>query len=375
MISVAYFNEGVSIYDSFFLNKLNERFYVFLLTFNPKPKYVPKGIKVVFIPEPIGQLPVHDSPRLYSTILLKSVLLKKRLRDLKPQVLLGCGGLNYGFISACSSYKPFVLFIWGSDVLIWPKFLPFRAMAKYSLKKADLVVLDSYVQLRACIRLGCNKEKIVRLPWFDSMELEKLVKNVVVEKNKFRKKLAWNDEDPVIICTRRHEKIYNIETIIQAIPEVLKEVPNARFLFIGKGSLTEKLKLMTKKLDVKRNVRFAGFISHEKIFYYLRNSDIYVSSSLSDGTSASLLEAMTCKLACIVSDIPANREWITNMKNGLLFPTKDFKSLAEKIIDLIKQKDLAKKLGEEAFKTVRERANWNKNSKTLYDSIERLARK
>ena len=374
MTSIAYFNAGSSVYDYFFLSKFHQKFNVFLLTFSPRPKYLPNGIRSITIPEPIGQFPVHDAPRAYPMMPFKVMMSKKFLKNIKPDVLIGCG-LDYGFLSARSGYRPFVLFIWGSEVLLWPKFLPFGAMMKFALKKADLVVLDSNIQLKSCVKLGCNKKKIIRLPWIDSEEVEKLARGARVERDEFRKKLGWNEEDPIITCTRSHKKTYDIETIVQAIPIILREMPNVRFLFIGKGSLTEKLRQMTERLNIEENVRFAGLVPHHRIFYYLKNSDIYASSSLSDGTSASLLEAMTCKLPCIVSDIPGNKEWIKNMENGLVFPTKDSRALAKKIITLIKNEDLSTRLAENAFKTVRERANWRENSKVLNNLIERLAEK
>ena len=315
--SIAYFSSGMSLYDYFFLNRLREKFSVVLLTFSPKPKHLPKDINIVTLPNFVRRLPAHDAPRIYSTVPLKVAMLKRFLKDIRPDILIGCGGLDYGFVSALSGYKPFVLFIWGSEVLVFPRILPFRAIVKYSLKKANLVVLDSFVQLKACIKLGCDRRKIIRLPWVDSVELERLAKNVNVKKDKFRKKVGWGEDDPVIICTRSHEKVYSIETIIQAIPIILDDINNARFLFVGKGTLTKKLREMVRKLNVEENVYFTGFVSHDKIFYYLKNSDIYVSSSLSDGTSASLLEAMICELPCVVSDIPGNREWIKNGENGI----------------------------------------------------------
>jgi glycosyltransferase involved in cell wall biosynthesis len=372
MTSIAYFNEGDSLYDSFFLKHLSKKFNVFLISFNPNPKYLVKGVDFIKLPMFMRRLPVHDSPRIYFTMPLRTLILKKALRNLKPDILVGCGGLDYGFCSALSGYKPFVLFIWGSEVLLAPKFLPFRAIVKYSLKKADLVFVDSEVQSKACIKLGCEKNKIIRFPWIDSQELEVLAENAKVERRRFREKFGWSEEDPVIICTRMHYKVYNIECIIDSIPKVLKHKKNARFIFVGSGPLTEKLRQLVHELNVEKNVYFAGFVPHEELFYYLKNSDVYVSSSLSDGTSASLLEAMICRLPCIVSKIPGNEEWIRDMDNGLLFPPKDSNSLAEKIVMLLEDERLSKSLGEKAFRTAHERANWNRNSKILYDLIEKF---
>jgi glycosyltransferase involved in cell wall biosynthesis len=238
------------------------------------------------------------------------LLLRRVLSNIKPQALIGCNGLYYGFYAALSKFKPFILFIWGSEVLVWPKFFFLRALVKYSIKKADLVLVDSFIQYKACVALGCNPDKIVVIPWLDSKEMEENVKKAREEKDVFRKIFGWKPNDIVVISTRWHEKIYNIETLIKSIPIVIQNVPNIRFLLLGKGSLTSKLIGMVREMGLDEIVRFIGTVPHDKIFYYLRNSDIYVSTSLSDGTSASLLEAMITGLACVVSDIPGNREWI-----------------------------------------------------------------
>ena len=60
----------------------------------------------------------------------------------------------------------------------------------------------------------------------------------------------------------------------------------------------------------------------------LHSGSCYISASLSDGTANSLLEAMAAGLFPIVSDIPANREWIADGENGMLFPPGDHMALA-----------------------------------------------
>jgi len=374
MTKIVYFNEGSSLYDYFFLKHLSKQFDIVFVSFNSNSKYLPKRISFVKLPTLIKHLPIHDSPRIYLMTPFNVLLLKRALSSIKPHFLIGCNGLYYGFYAALSKFKPFILFIWGSEVLVWPKFFFLRALVKHSIKKADLVLVDSFIQYKACVALGCNPDKIVVIPWLDSKEMEENVKKAREEKDVFRKIFGWKPNDIVVISTRWHEKIYNIETLIKSIPIVIQNVPNIRFLLLGKGSLTSKLIGMVREMGLDEVVRFIGTVPHDKIFYYLRNSDIYVSTSLSDGTSASLLEAMITGLACVVSDIPGNREWIIDGVNGLLFPAKNHIKLAQKIIFLAKDNELRKKLGENAITTVRKRADWENNSKTLYEKLVNLLR-
>jgi len=373
MAELAYAGEGQSIFDFFFLNHLAKKNNVYLLTFGEKPYLVPDNVHSIRISEPI-----HPSVSplkglyTYGASFLRSILLKRELEILKPDVLISSGAISYGFYAALSNYRPNILLVWGSDILIAPKLLPFRFMAKFSLNKADAVVADSKTEEKACVTLGYDVNKIVKFPWVDLepmlREAGKDARLQKMSREALREKMRWHKGDPVIISTRHHEAVYNVESLIQAIPLVAKEVKNARFLILGGGSLTQELKKRVHVLGVEDNVKFVGRVPHSEIPKYLTASDIYVSTSLSDGTSASLLEAMACRLPSIVTNIEANREWIENERTGVLVPTRSPKSLAEHIINLLKNPEFSKYLGIEACNTVITKADWRKNSKIL-DSV------
>jgi glycosyltransferase involved in cell wall biosynthesis len=90
----------------------------------------------------------------------------------------------------------------------------------------------------------------------------------------------------------------------------------------------------------------------------LTKADIYVSTSLYDGTSVSLLEAMASGCFPVVSDIPSNREWIRDGENGFLVPVNDEQYLAKKIIDAIRDKGLLEKARKENQSISEEKTLW-----------------
>jgi len=164
-----------------------------------------------------------------------------------------------------------------------------------------------------------------------------------------------------------------MKSFIEAIPLVLKKVTNARFLIIGQGSQTEKLKERVLQLGITQNIVFMGHLPHDQLIRILSVSDIYVSTSLADGTSASLLEAMVCRIPVVVTDIPGNREWIRDGHNGRLIPVKSPQMLAEEIVRLLENDDLRESLTTKAYETVKEMANWQKNSEILKNLISCLS--
>jgi glycosyltransferase involved in cell wall biosynthesis len=90
-------------------------------------------------------------------------------------------------------------------------------------------------------------------------------------------------------------------------------------------------------------------------------ADLYISASHVDGSSVSLMEALACGLPCLVSDIPANREWVTDGENGWLFPDGDAEALAARILQAIDRKYELYEMGLSARQLAESRADWNKN--------------
>jgi glycosyltransferase involved in cell wall biosynthesis len=95
-------------------------------------------------------------------------------------------------------------------------------------------------------------------------------------------------------------------------------------------------------------VRFAagGFIPTEELPCYYNAADIYVSTSLSDGTSLSLLEAMGCALPVVVTDVPSITEWITDGHNGRVVPRRQPEAVAQALVELLGAPERRRQFGE-----------------------------
>ena len=369
MVTIAYAHDGTSVYDLLFLNNLVKENIVYFLTFNHDPEFVPSKTRIMRIPRPF-YLSVTSSVEgilMYAFCLLRGFLFRLCLKRNKPDIVLGCLATKYGFYSALSGFKPFVLIVWATDILVAPKrFFFFRFMAKFALKKADAVIVDSEVVRDAAIQLGCSSAKILKFPRFDPQSV-----NVKSSSSEIRKKLGWLD-NPIVISVRRHNPIYGVEYLIEAIPHVCRNLPETRFLILGEGQLTLKFKRRVKELNIEQHVKFVGNVSREGAITYMNAADVYVSTSLSDGTSSSLLEAMTLQVPLVVTKIPGNMEWIKDGWNGYLVPTKDPQSLAEKIILLIHDKKLGRKMAENAHRTIETKLDWVKSSGALNSLILKL---
>ena len=295
--------------------------------------------------------------------------LKKVIKTVRPNVLISNYALTYGFLGALSHYRPNVLVIWGSDVLTIGSNPLYISLVKYAIKCADLIIVDSEVQRYKTLMLGAKHEKIFKLPWFDYRYVDKI--SMQFDRDRVRASLGWDDR-LIVISNRSHYPIYSIDTLIEAIPIVIKENRDVRFLIAGSGSETRRLVELAERLGVKKYLKFVGYIPRHKLIGLVKASDIYVSTSLSDGASASLLEAMTLKVPPVVTDIPGNREWVFEGYNGLLFTPRDDEQLAEKILKLCQNGPVRRVFGDRSRRIAISKCDWERNSKELVNRINSL---
>jgi glycosyltransferase involved in cell wall biosynthesis len=253
--------------------------------------------------------------------------------------------------------KPLIVTIHGSDLRIALERLGFlRKAFLYVCKKATHLNCVSEVQKKRIEELSIISEKMSVIPMgIDEVFLE-------IGKNR---KIELNTRPFVILSNRNLLPIYNISLLIRAIPIVLKEEPKTQFIIAGDGSEKENLKSDVENSNLNASVQFLGRVPHKEMPNLLAQSDIYVSTSPYDGTSVSLLEALASGTFPVVTDIPANREWIVDGDNGFLVPKENENLLAKKIVEAIRDRRL---LGEALDKNriiVKQRACWEEIVKKI----------
>lgn len=258
--------------------------------------------------------------------------------------------------------RPLIVTIHGSDFRMAMENRPLlERIFLYVCKKARHITCVSEVQKRELEGRGIEGKRISVFPMCadeDFLEVGRR-RRVVSEKRPF-----------TILSNRNLLPFYNVSQLIRAIPIILKENPTLRFLIAGDGPERENLENEVNRLNVNTSVQFLGLVPHEEMANLLTEADIYVSTSLYDGTSVSLLEAMACGTFPIVTDIPSNQEWISDGENGFLIPVGDEAALARKIVEATKDDKLLSEIRLKNPKVIEEKALWGKNVKKLYEIYE-----
>lgn len=230
--------------------------------------------------------------------------LRQIIHDYNPSIIHVHQANSYAFITgkANNGSTPLVLTAWGSDVLLLPKRSIFhRWLVTQALRYADIVTADS-VQMSQEIHGLCPVKEVVNANFGVDLELPEGMNA---------------DRELILYSNRMHEPLYRIEDILTQFKAMYEEL-DGHLILAGKGSLTEKLKDYSKLHQLINHVTFAGFVTKSQNQANYLKSKFFISIPTSDGTSISLLEAMAYGCIPVLSDIPANREWVKDGKNGII---------------------------------------------------------
>lgn len=132
--------------------------------------------------------------------------------------------------------------------------------------------------------------------------------------------------------------------LFRAFRNILKIFHDTRLLIAGEGPLREYLEVMARRLNIERHVSFLGF--QNNIFEFLKEIDIFILPSRSEGAGLSILEAMYTGLPVIATNVGGIPEIVINEVTGLLVPAENPEALSEAIIRLLSNPDLMQKMGE-----------------------------
>lgn len=297
--------------------------------------------------------------------LLNSRKVKKLIKDFSPDLLNPHFISNYGLLARIAGGGiPYFLCVWGSDLLLTPKKGIFqRFWTGRILKGAQAVYVDSEMLKEIVISYGVHEAKIFLFPFGIKEPWHKIVLE------DYKPGPPW-----ILFSHRRLDPDMDPMTLLLGFKSILDKGYEANFTLASRGTLEEDLKKEANRLKID-GVRFAGWQKEEDLREFLKRSHFYLSASLTDSTSVSLLEAMASGAFPIVSDIPGNREWIRDGENGLLFTPKNPEDLCEKIIVAMNNKELVEKGRLINKEIVTKRADWDRNFNQAFQKMGEISRK
>jgi glycosyltransferase involved in cell wall biosynthesis len=184
----------------------------------------------------------------------------------------------------------------------------------------------------------------------------------------FRDTLGLSNKDFVVAVVGSIEPRKGQDYFIQAVPDILKEINNVKFIITGETierntSYAMKLFRMVEDLELKNKIVFTGFI--KDIPTLMNSIDLLVLPSLEEALARVLIEAMAAMKPIVATNVDGIPEAVVDKQTGILVPPKNSKALANAIIYLLKDPDIAKKMGIEGRKRVKRFFNIEETSEKI----------
>ncbi len=158
-----------------------------------------------------------------------------------------------------------------------------------------------------------------------------------------RSELGFADGTPLIGTIGRLVPIKAQKYFIEAAAKVLKSAPESRFVLVGEGELRGELEQQVAALGIAEEVKFLGFREDAREIACVL--DVACLSSDSEGTPITMLEAMSCGIPAVVTDVGGCPEVVQNGVTGFVVPPRDPDALAEAILKLIGDRNMARRFG------------------------------
>lgn len=167
---------------------------------------------------------------------------------------------------------------------------------------------------------------------------------------KIKKEYNLQAEDFVIGSVSRIAKEKNLEFILQAMPQIIKECPNAKLMLIGDGPELKNLKLLSEKLNITNSVIFTGKVPYDEIPAYYHTLNVLVTASTTETQGLTVIEALAASIPVICINDPSFTKTIIHDYNGFIFD--DLQGYLKNIKTLIKDKQKYQELTSNARNSV-----------------------
>ncbi|MBA7629072.1 D-inositol-3-phosphate glycosyltransferase [subsurface metagenome] len=366
-MKILYLTSGGNIHDFRFLKKFKEfGIKIFLLHYS-------KNSLINDIHKLNLEFLVHKKPKILPSFPLLSQIghFRKIVNEFKPDIIHSGYVWQVGILPAMLNLHPHLSMPWGSDILVEPdKYYFIKLLVSKVMMQCDHISCDAkFVKERIVNNYKIDEGKITVFPWGVNMDVFKKY-----NKMKTRNRLNLSENKYILIMTRNFTPIYNIEFFINSIYKLRTIRSDFIVLLIGSGPLESKIKKLVNKLNLKDVVKLVGFVNNCEMPYYLSAADVYVSTSISDGTSLSLLEAFACGLPAIVTKVPAVLEWVNNHKNGIVIEQEDESGFVQETSILLDDRNKRKEMGEMNYSIAQTKANWDQNFEILISVYEKLSK-
>lgn len=258
-------------------------------------------------------------------LLLTPLILSREVRKQKADFILAYHyqpHFYFAYFASLFTRKPFIVGQTGTDVQSTIDKPMIGSFLKHVLKRAKFFNVPGQATFNFWISKGISKEKLNIL-------------HSTVDVDIFKPENVKKNYD--IIFVGRLAEVKRLDKLIKAIENIVVNHPNIKICIVGSGPLEKCLKAQVEESGLTNNFNFVGL--QNNIYEWLNKASIFVMTSDSEGLPTAMMEAMSCGLLCLGSNVNNMADLLKEGETGYLFKTDNIEELSSKLKYLIDNKD------------------------------------
>ncbi len=243
-----------------------------------------------------------------------------------------------------------------------------KLVEMYALKKADRILVVVEEAKKLIIDKGVKPEKVVIVSNTSPIE------NYVISTSNESELLTFIKNHYSVIYTGGIQMGRGIQVVFNAIPHIIKWIPNFLFVIMGDGYAISSLKELARIMKISDHVLWTGWVDHDKIFEYIKCCKVgiiphLVTDHVNTTIPNKIFDYMGLGLKVIASDSDPMKRIIENEKCGLTFRNGDSYELVKVFVEIYYSNY---DYGFNGIRAVKEKYNWDFDSSRLIETIKKM---
>ena len=234
----------------------------------------------------------------------------------------------------------------------------------------DVVVTDNYAAENALVAMGVAPERIVRVPW--GPEPPEALESTTAGSG-LRKRLGVPADSHIILYPRALEPLYDPLVFVEAFSGLVRDYPSVCAVVVESGSLVPSVKKAVTEAGLEDRVVWAPTLSSAEFHALITESAVVVLTPQTDGTSVTLMEAMSLGTPVVTSHTSGSGEWVMDGVTGWSFPVGSAEALRVAMSRRFGASNAeVSSITQRAKRLVDSRAGWSTSSAILSKALKAL---
>jgi glycosyltransferase involved in cell wall biosynthesis len=286
---------------------------------------------------------------------------KSLVHSLQPDLVHALHLTSYGFLGALAGFHPFVLSVWGTDVLEAPRLTPFhRWLTRYALAHADTITATGLHLATETTRYAPAAAPVTVVPYG-------------VDMKRFTPAKKGSSDHVVIGAVSRLSPEKGVRYLIEAFGQLRERYGGGVSLRIaGEGPERPRIEAAIQRLNLESSVDLRGWLEHEDVPGFLNELDVFVMPSTWEGFGVAAAEASAAGLPVVATNVYGIPDVVRDSETGILVPPKDPGALAKAVGRLVGDPRLRARLGAAGREYVAKHYDWTENAQQMASIYERL---